>query len=120
MLKQFADNLKRLRTEKGISQEDMAKKIKVHAGHLSRYERGLSAPSIEVVEKMARILDVSIDELVFGAVNERMEKNISDRELLSMFQKIQSLEQQQQNTVKDFISAYLLKADLQKNLAGVK
>jgi transcriptional regulator with XRE-family HTH domain len=120
MLKQFADNLKRLRTEKGISQEDMAKKIKVHANHLSRYERGLSAPSIEVVEKMARMLDVSIDELVFGAVSERMEKNISDRELISMFQKIQSLEQQQQNTVKDFISAYLLRADLQKNLAGVK
>lgn len=65
-------------------------------------------------------LDVSIDELVFGAVSERMEKNISDQELLSMFQKIQKLEQQQLNTVKDFISAYLLKADLQKNLAGSK
>jgi len=37
-----------------------------------------------------------------------------------MFQKIQSLGQQQQDTVKDFISAYLLKAGLQKNLAGVK
>jgi len=98
----------------------MAKKTKVHANHLSRYERGLSAPSIEVVEKMAKLLDVSIDELVFGSVSERMEKNISDRELLSMFQKIQSLGQQQQDTVKDFISAYLLKADLQKNLAGVK
>ncbi|HYF33135.1 MAG TPA: helix-turn-helix transcriptional regulator [Chitinophagaceae bacterium] len=116
----IAFNLKRLRTEKAISQEDMAKKTKVHANHLSRYERGLSAPSIEVVEKMAKLLDVSIDELVFGSVSERMEKNISDRELLSMFQKIQSLGQQQQDTVKDFISAYLLKADLQKNLAGVK
>jgi transcriptional regulator with XRE-family HTH domain len=98
----------------------VANKIKVHPNHLSRYERGLSAPSIEVVEKMAKILDVSIDELVFGAVSDRMEKNINDRELLSMFQKIQTLEQQQQHTVKDFISAYLLKADLQKNLAGAK
>jgi transcriptional regulator with XRE-family HTH domain len=66
MLKQFGENLKRLRVEKNISQEEMAKKIKVHANHLSRYERGLSAPSIEVVEKMAKLLDVSIDELVFG------------------------------------------------------
>ncbi len=69
---------------------------------------------------MAKALDVSIDELIFGAASERMEKNISDQELLSMFQKIQKLEQQQLNTVKDFISAYLLKADLQKNLAGSK
>jgi hypothetical protein len=35
-------------------------------------------------------------------------------------QKIQTLERQQQDTVKDFISTYLLKADLQKNLAGSK
>ena len=118
MLKIFGDNLKRLRVEKGISQEDMAKKIKVHANHVSRYERGLSAPSIEVVEKMAKLLEVSIDELVSGSVNERMEKNISDRELLNIFQKVQSLEPQQLFAVKDFVSAYLLKADLQKNLAA--
>lgn len=120
MLKHFADNLKRLRTEREISQEDMAKKIKVHANHLSRYERGLSAPSIEVVEKIAKLLEVSIDELVFGSVNERMEKNIADRELLTIFKKVQALEPQQLFTVKDFVSAYLLKADLQKNLSAVK
>jgi transcriptional regulator with XRE-family HTH domain len=120
MLEQFADNLKRLRTDKGISQEDLASKIHVHPNHLSRYERGLSAPSIAVVVEIAKAFDVSIDELIFGAASERLEKNISDLELLSMFQKIQKLEPQQLNTVKDFVSAYLLKADLQKNLAGTK
>lgn len=116
MLKIFGENLKRLRVEKGISQEDMAKKIKIHANHLSRYERGLSAPSIEVVEKMAKLLDVSIDELVSGSVNERIEKNIADRELLNIFQKVQNLEAPQLAVVKDVVSAYLLKTDLQKNL----
>jgi transcriptional regulator with XRE-family HTH domain len=116
MLKIFGENLKRLRVEKGISQEDMAKKIKIHANHLSRYERGLSAPSIEVVEKMAKLLDVSIDELVSGSVNERIEKNLADRELLNIFQKVQSLEPPQLAVVKDVVSAYLLKTDLQKNL----
>jgi hypothetical protein len=42
------------------------------------------------------------------------------QELLSVFQKIQKLEPQQLNIVKDFISAYLLKADLQKHLADNK
>lgn len=116
MLKLFGENLKRLRVEKGISQEDMAKKIKIHANHVSRYERGLSAPSIEVVEKMAKLLDVSIDELVSGSVNERIEKNIADRELLNIFQKVQNLEAPQLAVVKDVVSAYLLKTDLQKNL----
>ena len=109
MLKIFGENLKRLRVEKGISQEDMAKKIKIHANHLSRYERGLSAPSIEVVEKMAKLLDVSIDELVSGSVNERIEKNIADRELLNIFQKVQNLEPPQLAVVKDVVSVYLHK-----------
>lgn len=89
---------------------------KLHTNLFSRYEHGLSASSIEVVEKMVKILNVNIDKLVFGSVNERMEKNIADREPLSMFQKLPSLEPRQLFTVKDFIAAYLLKADLQKIL----
>ena len=65
---------------------------------------------------MAKLLDVSIHELVFGSVNERMGKNIADRELLTIFQKVQNLEPQQLFAAKDFGSTYLLKADLQKNL----
>lgn len=120
MLNKFADNLKRLRTEKNISQEAMAKKIGVHTNHLSRYERGLSAPSIEVVEKIAKLLEVSIDELVFGSMNERTQQNLKDSELLGMFQKVQTLATKQQDTIKDFLSAFLLKSDLQKNLTAVK
>jgi hypothetical protein len=44
------------------------------------------------------------------------EKNISDRELLNIFQKVQNLEPSQLAVVKDVVSAYLLKTDLQKNL----
>lgn len=48
----------------------------------------------------------------------RMEKNIADRELLAIFQRVQKLEPQQLFEVKDFLSAFILKADLQKNLAA--
>ena len=65
---------------------------------------------------MAKLLDVSIDELVSGSVNERIEKNLADRELLNIFQKVQILEPPQLAVVKDVVSAYLLKTDLQKNL----
>ena len=63
-----------------------------------------------------KLLNISIDELVSGSVKERIEKNIAYRELLKIFQRVQNLEAPQLAVVKDVVSAYLLKTDLQKNL----
>ena len=49
--------------------------------------------SIEVVQKIADALEVSIDQLVYGYQDNKAEQSISDRELLSMFQKIQLLKE---------------------------
>jgi len=62
----FAENLKKHRTAKSISQDELAKKIDIHPVQFSRYERGQSVPSIEVVQKIADALELSIDELVYG------------------------------------------------------
>lgn len=113
----FAENLKKCRAKRGISQDELAKKISIHPVQFSRYERGQSAPSIEVVQKIADALEVSIDQLVYGDQDNKAEQSISDRELLSMFQKIQLLNERQKETVKDFLSSYILKSDLKQKLA---
>ena len=86
----FGKNLKDTRVEKNVSQDDLAKKIGVHANHISRYERDLSAPSIEVVQKIAEALEISIDELVYGKQT-NAEGGISDNELIALFKKVQHL-----------------------------
>lgn len=111
----FGKNLKDLRVEKEMSQEDLAKKIKVHPNHISRYERDLASPSIEVVQRIADALDVSIDLLVYGKQN-NPDTGISDKELASLFKKVQVLSNKQKETVKDLISAFVLKADLKEKL----
>jgi len=112
----FAQNLKKIRNEQGISQEELAKKINIHSVQFSRYERGQTQPSIEIVEKIANALNVSIDLLVFGSNEKMAEQTIKDRELLTMFKKMQFLNKKQQETVKDFLSAFLLKLELQQKL----
>ncbi len=47
----FGNNLKQIRTEKNISQGELAKLVKMQATHISRYERDVTAPSIEVLKK---------------------------------------------------------------------
>jgi transcriptional regulator with XRE-family HTH domain len=113
----FSDNLKKIRVDKDISQDALAKAAGVHVTHISRYERGLSSPSLDVAQKIAKKLDVSIDELVHGDSSAKVEQVIKDRELLNMFKKAQVLDDKQKDCMKEFISAFLLKADVQKQLA---
>jgi transcriptional regulator with XRE-family HTH domain len=116
MASKFGDNLKKIRIEKNVSQQELADLINTHSTHISRYERNLAAPSIDVVKKIAEALDVSTDTLIYGTQDEKVKNSLKDNELLNLFTKLQSLSNKQQDTVKDLISAFILKADLQKNL----
>lgn len=110
----FGSILKSLRSEKGFSQEVFANKIGIHVTNLSKYERNLSIPSLEVAKRMAEVLEVTLDRLAHG--ENKAQDTIEDADLLSLFNKAQSLSKKQKETVKDFLSAFVLKADLTKKL----
>ena len=56
-------NLKRLRTERGLSLERLAQSSGVSRAMLGQVELGQSAPTINVLWKMARALDVPFSAL---------------------------------------------------------
>jgi transcriptional regulator with XRE-family HTH domain len=89
----------------------------VHVTNLSKYERNKSVPSLEIAEKMASVLDISLDEMVYGKQNEKARIRIADNELLSLFNKTQLLPDDQKKTVVELLSAFLLKANLKQQLA---
>ncbi len=60
----FGKRLLDARKKKGISQEEMAEKLKTKGPVVGRYERDEMKPSIEAAAKMADILNVSLDYLV--------------------------------------------------------
>lgn len=60
----FASRLKNIRLEKGLKREDLALKLETSAAIIGRYERGDRTPSIEIAQKIANALDVSLDYLV--------------------------------------------------------
>ena len=115
-MEDFGANLKRFRSEKGFSQEAFASKIGVHVTNLSKYERNKSIPSLEIAEKMANSLEVSLDEMVYGQQNEKARIRIADNELLNLFNKTQNLPDEQKKTVMELLSAFLLKASLKQQL----
>jgi transcriptional regulator with XRE-family HTH domain len=60
----IAANLKRLRTERGWSQEYMAELADFHRTYVSQLERCVTNISIDGLEKLANALDVDILELL--------------------------------------------------------
>jgi transcriptional regulator with XRE-family HTH domain len=63
--------LKALRKEKGWSQDEFAHEAQIDGRQVSRYENDRVMPSIEVVIKMAKAYDVSIDYLLVDDAQRR-------------------------------------------------
>lgn len=60
----LALNLRKLRQAKGLSQEEFADAAGLHRTYISDLERGARNPTIMVVERIARALQVSFGDLV--------------------------------------------------------
>lgn len=60
----LARNLRRLRQEKGLSQEGFAHEAGLHRTYVSDIERGARNPTITVVEKLAASLGVPAGRLL--------------------------------------------------------
>lgn len=60
----LARNLRRLREQKGWSQEKFAFEANIHRTYVSDIERGARNPTITVVEKLAAPLGVTVSELL--------------------------------------------------------
>lgn len=60
----FGDRLKYLRKLKNWRQEDLAEKLDVSGSAIGGYERGIREPSLELIGKIAKELDVSADYLL--------------------------------------------------------
>jgi len=61
--KLFAKRLRLFRHSKGISQEKLAKLTGLSTSFISGMERGIYAPSFETLERLAKTLDISVNEL---------------------------------------------------------
>lgn len=60
----FCMRLYTIRTERGYSQEELAKKMGFNQSIISRFENGIGKPSFDNLWALADVLGVTIDYLV--------------------------------------------------------
>lgn len=65
-----------LRKEKGLTQEQLGTKLGVSGKSVSKWERGVNAPDIAILEKLSGELNVSINELLKGEISDKRVENL--------------------------------------------
>ena len=63
---QLGMRIRYLRKQKGLSIEDLALDANVNRNYLSDLERGMRNPTIQIVDRIARSLEVSLSTLFKG------------------------------------------------------
>lgn len=71
------EQLKKLRTEKGCTQSDIAKELGVSSQTVSKWERGLIAPDIFLLPQIARFYGCTIDYLFNSDYNNDLERRLA-------------------------------------------
>ena len=85
--------LKKLRNEKGITQENLAEQFGVSSRTVSRWENGNNMPDISILVEVAEFYDVDIREIIDG---ERKSENMTQetKEVLAKTAEYTSLEKE--------------------------
>ena len=72
----FAETLKKLRKEKGLSQIQLGSKLFVNGSTVTRWENGSRLPDAAMITRLARVLEVDVGTLLSAAAESDEAPNI--------------------------------------------
>ena len=119
----FSENLKCLRKNLGYTQEELAVKMNVSFQTISKWERGECCPDILTLPLIARIFNVSVDELL--SVN-KLEDEKKIEEYISQYQTQKRLGNDEKclslmkKAIKEFPSEYSLQIRYMEAIMRIK
>lgn len=68
----FANNLKKFRTAKGLSQQELAEKIFVTRSTVARWESGTRLPDALMLSRLSKFFETDVNSLIFSTKNDEI------------------------------------------------
>ncbi len=120
-MQHIGKNIKRIREERGLTQQSIADLIAMHRSNYSRVETGDRDLSIDAIGKVAKYFNLTIDQLVNLEGDIPQEITIEDKTLVEQVKLIQGLEPEEKNMVFKMVDTFLtqkkFKDFFEKNIA---
>lgn len=119
----IAENLKKIREQKGLQQKQVALEIGIGTTNYNRVENGQREASVEVLDKLAKFYGITIDEIVNFDDKKLPPKEVivQDKAIIEQVELISQLEEKEKNVVytiiESFISKKRFKDFVSKNVA---
>ena len=108
----FGERLHRYREDRALSQRQLGLMARVDPMQVSRYERGTTLPATDSLVGISKVLQVSVDALLFGRANREPEPQIKNILLLERLRQIDELDRHGQEILIEVIDAVIAKRQM--------
>jgi transcriptional regulator with XRE-family HTH domain len=71
----LADDVVRLRMERGWTQEELAEKMGTYQANISQLEHGLANPTLETLQKLSEVFEVTLE---IRLIDDRQNESVPD------------------------------------------
>jgi transcriptional regulator with XRE-family HTH domain len=122
-MQHIGKTIKKIREEKGLTQQQITELVHMHRSNYSKVENGERELSVEAVNKVAKYFDMTMDELVNfdGAMPNDI--TVEDKSLMEQVKLIAELEPEEKSMVFKMIDTFLTKKKFKdffaKNIAAL-
>jgi transcriptional regulator with XRE-family HTH domain len=113
----IGEQIKKIRTAKGLSQKEVALALDMDQAQFSRIEGGKTDPAFSTIEKIAGALGVQLTELV-NAGDLFKEVSSYDRSLIERLSLVDQLEEKEKEAFFSILDALVSKKKLKDTLSN--
>lgn len=110
----LADNIKKLREDKGLMQKEVAAEIGLKPAHYNKIEKALVEPSVEVLDKLAAFYGTTIDDIVHLKKDTPTAVVMEDKSSAEQLRLIAQLNEKDKSTIMSIIDTMLTKQRFQE------
>lgn len=116
-------NIKKIREQKKLMQKEVAAAAGLHPANYNKMEKGEREPSIDALDKIAKLFGMTVDELIHFEGKLPKEVKIEDKTTNEKLRLIEQLDEEDKQAVFRIIDCMLTKSKFkdffQKNVAAL-
>lgn len=105
----LGQNIKKIREDKNLTQQQIAELIHMHRSNYSKIESGQREISVDALNKVARYFGMTIDQIVNFDGTVPQEITVEDKTLMEQVKMIQELEPDEKGMVFKMVDTFLTK-----------
>jgi transcriptional regulator with XRE-family HTH domain len=107
------DKIKQIRKDKGLQQKAVAVDVGLDQSNYNKIENGKREPSVEVLQKLALIFGVTVDELLNPDTDKPTPVTLEDKTVSEKIRLIEQLEEEDKNIIYKMLDTFLTKKKFQ-------